>query len=125
VSAPDAAVLACDLPFMTADVVAGLRESLAAAEEDASAALLVDDDGRDQPLCSVWRSARLRAALARLGDPAGAPVRSLVDVAGVVVRTARKFTGVDAGAVPPPWFDCDTPEDLVRARRWATRLSED
>ena len=114
VTAPHVAVLACDLPFMTAEAMTGLRHALATAPEDTAAAMPVDDAGQDQPLCSVWRTDALRAALARLGDPTNAAVRRLVAAAaGPIVR----LTGPHDGD-RPPWFDCDTPADVARATEW-------
>ncbi|MEW1584155.1 NTP transferase domain-containing protein [Micromonospora vinacea] len=77
----------------------------------------VDGDGRRQSLCGVWRVAALRAAVDRLtvergGSLAGAPVRALL--AGLVVREVAW-----GGEGPPPWFDCDTDEDVRRAEEWA------
>ncbi|MDG4761229.1 NTP transferase domain-containing protein [Micromonospora sp. WMMD710] len=77
----------------------------------------VDADGRRQSLCGVWRVAALRAGLDRLaagrgGDLAGAPVRALLG--GLVVGEVP--WGGDGG--PPPWFDCDTDEDVRRAEEW-------
>ncbi|MFG2051587.1 molybdenum cofactor guanylyltransferase [Micromonospora sp. NPDC048935] len=80
-------------------------------------ACFVDGDGRRQSLCGVWRVAALRAALDRLtversGSLSGAPVRALL--AGLDVREVPW-----AGDGPPPWFDCDTDEDVRRAEEWA------
>ncbi|MEU8253412.1 NTP transferase domain-containing protein [Micromonospora inaquosa] len=77
----------------------------------------VDTDGRRQSLCGVWRVAALRAAVDRLtvergGSLSGAPVRALL--AGLVVREVAW-----SGEGPPPWFDCDTDEDVRRAEEWA------
>jgi molybdopterin-guanine dinucleotide biosynthesis protein A len=104
-------VLATDLPFVTGAAV-GLLVAGLAADADASGAFPIDGEGRDQPLCGAWRADRLRAALAALGDVAGASVRSLVARAGPVVRLR------DLGsAAAPPWFDCDTPADLAEAEQ--------
>ena len=112
VRAPTVAVLAADLPFLDAATVRELRAALA-ADPLAAAALLVDAEGRDQPLCAVWRTGALRAALTAVGGPAGVPVRAVVAAApGPVVRLAGDREG------PPPWFDCDTPADLAAAREW-------
>lgn len=97
------AVLAGDLPFLTAAVITELR----AAAGDV--ALLVDDTGRDQLLCAVWRTAALRAATDGLG--AGSPMRAVVAAAENVRRVS-----VDRQH-PPPWLDCDTPADLEEIRR--------
>lgn len=105
VGSPWAAVLAADLPHVRAELVTALRA--AAAGHDG--ALLVDDEGRDQVLTGVWSTAVLqRAAAGR--DLAGAPLRVLLD-------------GLDVARLPAAelglagWADCDTPEDLARARR--------
>lgn len=111
VAEPVTAALAGDLPFLDAPTVLALRSALA-AEPDAAAALLVDDTGRDQLLCAVWRTSALRSALAAVGGPAGVPLRAVLAAAGRVVRVAAGRQD------PPPWFDCDTEEDLASARAW-------
>jgi molybdopterin-guanine dinucleotide biosynthesis protein A len=111
VSEPFAAVLAADLPFLTAGVVTSLR--LAAVPKDG--ALLRDHDGRDQYLAGVWRTGRLRAVLAELGDPQGMPMRRL---AGRLDYARVTVTGEPNA--PVPWFDCDDPDDLTAAQRWVT-----
>ncbi len=111
VRAPAVATLAADLPFLDAATVLELRSALAAA--GGAVALLVDGGGRDQPLCALWRTDALRAALARVGGPAGVSLRAVVAAApGEVLRRVVTRDG------PPPWFDCDTDEDLSRARGW-------
>ncbi|WUM18125.1 NTP transferase domain-containing protein [Micromonospora sp. NBC_00330] len=88
-----------------------------AGERGPDGACFVDGDGRRQSLCGVWRVAALRAAVHRLtvergGTLSGAPVRALL--AGLVVREVAW-----SGEGPPPWFDCDTDEDVRRAEEWA------
>lgn len=117
VRAPAVAVLGGDLPFLDAATVRDLRSALA-AEPAAAAALLVDADGRDQPLCAVWRTAELRAALREVGGPAGVALRAVLAAAGPVVRWSVARDG------PPPWFDCDTEQDLTAARAWVEELRE-
>jgi len=112
VRAPAVAALAGDLPFLDAADVLDLRAALD-ADPGAAAAVLVDDGRRDQPLCSVWRTGALRAAVAAVGGPAGVPMRAVLAAAGPVVRRAP-----EARDGPPPWFDCDTDEDLRTARGW-------
>lgn len=102
VSSPYVVLLAADLPFLSAEVVDAL---LLAVRADG--ALLVDDTGRDQYLCSAWRTDSLRRADLTV-DRLGAVVQGL-DV-------ARLDVAVAPGA-PGPWTDCDTPQDLERARR--------
>lgn len=98
-------LLAADLPFITVDSVALL---LASVEGDG--ALLVDDGGRDQLLCSAWRTTALRSALAgqRLAGGALRSVLAPLSAARVSVPT------IEGRAAP--WTDCDTPGELSRAR---------
>jgi molybdopterin-guanine dinucleotide biosynthesis protein A len=103
------AVLAADLPFVTAAVVTALRERLTG-----DGVLVVDDAGRDQLLLGVWRTSVLRAATA--GTRPHSPLRAVL--APLAVRRYRP--GHDAGA-PAPWTDCDTPAELARARAAAGR----
>ncbi|MEU9505502.1 NTP transferase domain-containing protein [Micromonospora sp. NPDC048170] len=115
---PVVALLAADLPLLTRAAVGGLLDRL---DADHDGACYVDDDGRRQTLCGVWWAARLRAALDRLtlhrGDSGvgasltGMPVRALL--AGLRVCEVPW-----SGAGPPPWFDCDTDEDVRRAEEW-------
>ncbi|MGY1834154.1 molybdenum cofactor guanylyltransferase [Blastococcus sp. SYSU DS0510] len=97
-------VLAADLPFLTADLVAELRGRLRR-----DGVLVVDDTGRDQFLLGAWDTAALRAAVA---DPAAPRALHRV-VAGLAVD---RFHPPVAPGRPAPWLDCDTPEELARAR---------
>jgi molybdopterin-guanine dinucleotide biosynthesis protein A len=100
-------VLAADLPW-----VAGAIDPLLAALADADCAVLVDAAGRRNPLASAWRRGALEGALDRVGSHAGARAFALLD--GLPVAEV-----VDAGG----WAeDCDTPNDLARAREREHRL---
>ncbi|MEV4522588.1 NTP transferase domain-containing protein [Micromonospora tulbaghiae] len=110
-----------DPPALDA-AAAGPEDAPAAARREtldgryAALACYVDGDGRRQYLCAVWRLPALQAALDRLaatrgGSLDGAPVRGLL--AGVAVREVSW-----SGSGPPPWFDCDTDEDVRRAEEW-------
>jgi molybdopterin-guanine dinucleotide biosynthesis protein A len=103
------AVLAGDLPFLTAELVDRLR-----AELSGDGVLVVDDGGRDQLLLGVWRTPALRAAVGAASGPTS--VRRVI--AGLDVHRLRPE--VPRGS-PPPWLDCDTPADLARARAAALR----
>ena len=109
-SAPLVAVLAGDLPFLTASAVGALR---AAVGPDDDGALLVDADGRAQLLAGVWRSAALRPALARFPEVAGVSVHLLLEP----LRARHLATG-PAALAAPPWWDCDTADDVERAKGW-------
>jgi molybdopterin-guanine dinucleotide biosynthesis protein A len=100
-------VLAGDLPFLTAEVVAGLHARLTG-----DGVLVVDDTGRDQLLLGAWRTAALRAALPAAGGPTS--LRKVLAPLAV-----RRFRPELRSGQPPPWLDCDTPADLARARSLA------
>lgn len=109
------ALLAGDLPLLTPDAVAELRRALD-TDSGVDGVCYLDADGRRQQLCGVWRVPPLRAALARLtaergGTLAGASVRALL--AGLTVGELCW-----SGTGPPPWFDCDTDDDVRRAEEW-------
>jgi molybdopterin-guanine dinucleotide biosynthesis protein A len=76
----------------------------------------LDDQGRRQPLCGAWRTAALGTAVDRLrlsrgGTLAGASMRALL-----AELTVAELPWTGTGA--PPWFDCDTGDDVRRAERW-------
>jgi molybdopterin-guanine dinucleotide biosynthesis protein A len=98
------ALLACDLPFLTAELVGELRARLTG-----DGVIVVDDGGRDQYLLGVWRTAALRAAAADVRGPT--PLRRVIGPLDV----SRYRPAVEPGT-PPAWTDCDTPADLARAR---------
>ncbi len=104
------AVLAGDLPFVTAALVQELRKRLSG-----DGVLVVDDAGRDQYLLGVWRTAPLRRVLAGTRGPV--PVRRVVAALTVTRHHPRREPGT-----PAPWTDCDTPADLARARAAAGEL---
>ncbi|MFJ2032592.1 molybdenum cofactor guanylyltransferase [Streptosporangium sp. NPDC087985] len=97
VTAPWVALLAADLPFLTAGHVSALLD---AAE---TGAVLLDDGGREQWLAGVWRTAELASALTRYER------RSLHGLLAPLAPVTLHLAG-------QPWFDCDTAEDLRRAR---------
>jgi molybdopterin-guanine dinucleotide biosynthesis protein A len=111
VTAPLAAVLAADLPFLRAHHLALL---LAAVSSSNTGVLLVDDTGRQQWLAGCWRTAALREGLASYQ---GRSLHGLMDPLGPVLLHYPRAAGE-----PPAWLDCDTVEDLARAREWEQKL---
>ena len=104
VDADVVAVLAGDLPFLTAALVEGLRARLVR-----DGVLVVDPAGRDQLLLGAWRLPALRAAAATVTGPA--PLRAVLGRLSV-----DRWSPPAEPGVPPPWTDCDTPAELARAR---------
>ena len=94
-------VLACDVPRVAGAVprlvdAAGPRAT-GASSQARDGVVLVDDDGRDQPLVGLYRRATLDAAVARLdaGGVRGASVRALVDALDLVRLADVEHHGVD------------------------------
>jgi molybdopterin-guanine dinucleotide biosynthesis protein A len=105
-AAPWVAVLAADLPFLRAVHLGTLLR----AAGGHCGAVLADDAGRPQWLAGCWRAEALGRQAAAYD---GASLHGLFGpLAPVLVSLAHAAGG------PPPWFDCDTPEDLRRARGW-------
>jgi molybdopterin-guanine dinucleotide biosynthesis protein A len=104
-------LFAADLPFLDGEAVAQLRASVV----ENRGAYFTDAHGRPQWLCSVWPDTLLRRRVRELKEINGAPLRQLLQ--------ELPATAVVSRVVPPPWYDCDTEEQLARARQWAKELS--
>jgi len=107
------AILGGDLPFLTSEALRQLQQYASEGGPE-HGALFCDNAGRRQWLCGLWPAEPVRRNAAEV-EP-GAPARLLFD--GIDVET---ITWEDES--PPPWFDCDTPEDLAQARTWASELN--
>jgi molybdopterin-guanine dinucleotide biosynthesis protein A len=108
VTADLVALLAADLPYLTPEAIDSL---VSAVDSSTDGALFVDGDGHRQLLCGVWHTAALHRVLDDLGDPAGRSMRALFGALHATELIAP------AGDGYPPWFDCDTEEDLREAHR--------
>ncbi|MER5623144.1 molybdenum cofactor guanylyltransferase [Streptosporangium sp. NPDC002544] len=116
VTAPWVVLLAADLPFLTAEHVSALLDAAGAgtvayAEGARAGAVLVDDGGREQWLAGVWHTTSLTRALARYEG------RSLHGLLAPLDPVTLHLAG-------RPWFDCDTMDDLQRARAQAGATAE-
>jgi molybdopterin-guanine dinucleotide biosynthesis protein A len=113
-------VLSADLPFLGPDTVRTLLAGLGPgapggadgrADGGPEGVLLVDPEGRDQPLVAAYRAEPLRRELALIatehGTLSGLPLRLLTAELDLVRAPA---------AAPLSAFDCDTWEDLAAAR---------
>jgi molybdopterin-guanine dinucleotide biosynthesis protein A len=107
-------LLAADLPFLTE---ATLRALLAAGTRTPCGAVLADHDDRPQWLVSCWRRPVLAAAAA------GYPGSSLHGLLGPLGPATVRLS--PPPGTPPPWLDCDTPEDLALAREWTASTGGD
>jgi molybdenum cofactor guanylyltransferase len=119
-TAPWLLLVAADLPFLTAAHIRDLLATGRPATRGHGLAVGVastDASGQPQWLTSCWRTDSLRSALAAYsGD----------SLRGLLAPLNPPMTRLEATAgVPPPWFDCDTPDDLATARRaWMARTED-
>ncbi|MFC5005226.1 molybdenum cofactor guanylyltransferase [Dactylosporangium cerinum] len=101
-------VFAADLPHLTPEAVQVLVSAVDGGTGRVDGAVFVDERGKRQLLCGVWRGDALRRGVERLGDPVGKSMRAVFG--GLVIAEVRwERDG------PSPYFDCDTEEDLSRA----------
>jgi molybdopterin-guanine dinucleotide biosynthesis protein A len=144
VSAPTVAVLAADLPFLRARHLRILLGAWPAERArparpasparhgaPVSGVIMVDDGGRRQWLAGCWRTAVLRTAMRAYS---GNSLHGLLEPLEPALLTPVQLDPVQldpaqldparsrydlARGEPPPWLDCDTADDLTRARRLA------
>ncbi|GAA4911382.1 NTP transferase domain-containing protein [Streptomyces coeruleoprunus] len=108
VEADTLVVLGGDLPFLDGGTLRELVDALAAGSGEA--VLSVDADGRDQPLLAAYRTEPLRREIALLAAEHGG-------LSGLPLRLLTQELDLDrVPARPLAAFDCDTWEDLARAR---------
>jgi molybdopterin-guanine dinucleotide biosynthesis protein A len=105
-------VLACDMPFVDIELVTRLvtlARPLGSATQHPSTdgALVVDEQGRRQPLAAVYRTTSLRTAVSGLGTTSGAAMRQLTAGLSLIEMTTAPHTALD----------CDTWEGVARSRQ--------
>ncbi|MEZ5428075.1 MAG: molybdenum cofactor guanylyltransferase [Pyrinomonadaceae bacterium] len=102
-------VLACDLPFITKDVI----EKLISCDENLSAAVVpVQPDGRFQPLCAIYRKDECLPHLEEiLSKKEDASVRDFLKM--LKIKTVRTE---DLGATADLFANINSPADLKDLR---------
>lgn len=108
-----AAILACDYPFVTAELFVRLAEIANSADENIAAVAPVQLDGRVQPLCTLYRvKPCLIAAERLLNNDKIPPVRRLLET----VETCRvEFRELkDLRGAKNFFTNVNTPEDYIR-----------
>ncbi|MEV0963030.1 NTP transferase domain-containing protein [Streptomyces sp. NPDC049910] len=101
-------VLSADLPFLDGTAVRRLLAALGSGGREG--VLLVDADGRDQPLVAAYRAEPIRRELALIAAEHGG-------LSGLPLRLLTGQLDLDRVAAEPlAAYDCDTWEDIVTAR---------
>jgi len=104
-------VVACDLPFVTAD----LFVRLATLREDYEAVVPIQADGRPQPLCSLYR---VNPCLRLAGEMIESGERRPVDLLKTVKTRWLRFTELNDLSNADQFFvNINTPEDYYEATR--------
>jgi molybdopterin-guanine dinucleotide biosynthesis protein A len=112
--APWAAVVACDLPFVTGELFA----RLAALRENFDAVVPVQPDGHRQPLCALYRVEPCRGRAAQLIASGERRPRALLDSART--RWVEMDELADLAGAPLFFTNVNTPEDHARAIKTVT-----
>ena len=106
---PWAAVVACDLPFVTGE----LFQRLATLREDFDAVVPVQSDGRPQPLCALYRCQPCLSQTATLIAAGERRPRALLSL--VKTRWVLQTELDDLAGVSNFFSNVNTPEDYARA----------
>lgn len=113
-----ALIVACDLPFVTADLFSRLISLLG----DYDAVIPVQSDGRLQPLCAVYRPLPCTAVTEQLIETGERRPRALLDLVN-----ARRVGFQEIAGLPNSelfFFNVNTPEDYLLAQRSVTGGTE-
>ena len=105
-----AAVVACDLPFITG----GLLARLSALSEDFESVIPVQADGRLQPLCALYRTQPCRERAGELIEQGERRPRALVEA--VRARKVEWEELADLEGAQLFFTNVNTPEDYRQAR---------
>ncbi|HMO79408.1 MAG TPA: molybdenum cofactor guanylyltransferase [Pyrinomonadaceae bacterium] len=108
---PWIAVLACDLPFVRSELIAGLVSLI---DDNADAIVPVQPDGRLQPLCAVYRKKTCNQAILDQLSTGRSSMLSLLDL--ITVRKLEPVEYVGLEGSERFFFNVNTPEDLATAR---------
>jgi len=107
------AILACDYPFVTGDLLLRLAEIAISADEKVAAVVPVQPDGRVQPLCTLYRvKSCLIAAEQMLNNDKIPPVRRLLEIIKTRRVEFRELT--DLQGAKNFFTNVNTPEDYLR-----------
>jgi len=108
-------LLACDLPFVEAPMLAWLADH----PSSGSVVPLAGDPARPQPLCARWSPAAIArvASLVAVGERS---MRVLVAGADVTLVPPEQWAPAAAGRGAAALDDVDSPGDLARLRRLAS-----
>ncbi|HYE66657.1 MAG TPA: molybdenum cofactor guanylyltransferase [Pyrinomonadaceae bacterium] len=114
--APWAAIVACDLPFVTGEMFV----RLASLRGDFDAVVPIQADGRAQPLCALYRSGVCRARAQELIASGERRPRVLLQAVRTRRVAARELGDLDNATLF--FTNINTPEDYAQAKEKGERL---
>jgi molybdopterin-guanine dinucleotide biosynthesis protein A len=106
-----AAVVACDLPFVTGE----LFVRLASLRENFDAVVPQQPDGRRQPLCALYRTTVCRDRAEELIEAGERRPRALLDAVQTRLVAFEELSDLDGAS--DFFINVNTPEDFAEARR--------
>lgn len=106
-----AAVVACDLPFVTGE----LFVRLAHLRENFDAVIPVQNDGRPQPLCALYRRAPCLSVAQELIESGERRPRTLLHTVNTRRVMTDELTDLDGSSYF--FMNINTPEDYEQARK--------
>ena len=111
-----AAVLACDMPFVTGAVLERLRADLSILEAGQADAIVPSDKNRWlQPLCAIYDRDRSRVAIEAYLETGQLQIRGLIGQLRVYVIEAARFA--DLENADNLFTNINTPKDMSDALR--------
>jgi len=110
-------IIACDLPFVTSELLAYLLEIASGANTTPAAVVPLQSDGRPQPLCAVYKKASCLAAAEKsiaLGEHTPRALLDKIETRYVNFSELRNLSGAEHFFV-----NLNHPEDYERAKKIA------
>lgn len=118
-----AVILACDYPFVTEDLFVRLAEITSAVDEEISAIIPIQPDGRAQPLCAFYRAKKCLAVAEHLLKSNEIPPVSRI-FENVLTRRVQFEELADLPGAENFFANINKPEDFLRALNIYRRLQK-
>lgn len=118
-----AVILACDYPFVTQDLFVRLAEITKLVDEEISAVVPIQPDGRAQPLCAFYRVKNCLAVTEQLLNGEEIPPVSRI-LENVSTRLVQYEELADLPGAENFFANINSPEDFLRAVSIYQRLQK-
>lgn len=112
-------VVACDLPFLTSELLAHLWQLNSEADQTLAAVVPLQSDGRPQPLCAIYKRAPCLIAAEKSIALGEHTPRAMLDKINTRYVNFSEFANLQGSE--HFFFNLNRPEDYERAREIAHR----